>query len=240
MMPRITTINITTIDLFDEIKYNKNEVLKMDKTDLNQKLIRACYEYPPDFEKMQKLVDMGANVNAFLSEKHETMLGEILLYYLSEITGEGLIKYDGISAVELCDRMCKGETVKGRNGQFILPIVEFFFNNGFDLTLKYNAGHREASYANNIFDNIKYSFSGATSMETLDYILSYVTEPELLCNSDGSPIKDEFAFDAYFEQSNFGLTYYVDYLLNASKIVESFMKEKDWQEFLDRIKGKYY
>ena len=32
--------------------------------ELNEQLERECYNYPPDLEKMQKLVDMGADVNA--------------------------------------------------------------------------------------------------------------------------------------------------------------------------------
>ena len=205
----------------------------MDNNHLNRQLIRACYEYPPDFEKMQNLVDIGADVNAYSEYSSQSMLGEVLYYYLSEITGEGIIKEDGIWGVKLCDTLCGGETVKDRDGRYLFPIVRFFFENGFDLSRTVNDNRRELLYSADVFENIKFSFCGESSMKALKYILSYVKSPEQLLDAEGLPIKDYWEFSAYTEQECFGLDNYAANIFKAIETVEKFMKEKGWDYAAD-------
>lgn len=200
----------------------------MEKAKLNKLLLNACYEYPPDFEKMQKIVDMGADVNAFSERMYEPILSEIIDNYLSEITGEGNVKCDGICGVELCDRMCKGETVNGRDGRYLLPIVSFFFDNGFDLNREYTYNNEKVLYAHDILYSLIFAICGETSLDILKLILSKITSSSQMCYSDNEPIIVEYYFAEDFNYSE-GYEDYSHYLSKASKMIEDFAKQKGWK-----------
>lgn len=203
--------------------------MKKSKKELTELLIRECYHYPPDLKLMQKLVDEGADVNYIVEGRADSILSDILFYYLSEICGEGVIVYDGASLVELCDLMCSGKTINKRDSRYLPDIIKFFFDNGFDMNKKLNSEGEYNTYANNLFDTFKYIVSGEPSMMALNIILSNVSKPEQLYNSEGRPIVEELLFDADFELNYYGLKYYSDDLIKAAKRIEAFIIEKEWK-----------
>ena len=202
----------------------------MEKSKLNRLLLGACYEYPPDFEKMQKLVDMGADVNARINDSRGLLFGEMLYFYLSKITGEGVIKYDGISLVEICDILCQGKTVNGRDGRYLFSIIRFFFKNGFCMGNYYhdNGLDKDVFFANDVFSSLHYSFCGDISLKTLKYILSKVSKPEHLYFPDGVSVIDEYGFSLAYDE-DCGLTFYSSYLSKACEMIEDFAKKKGWE-----------
>ena len=149
--------------------------------ELNEQLERECYNYPPDLEKMQKLVDMGADVNAVYDDRSESLLGWIIYNYLSEVTIDGFDQMEDSPCQDICEVLCQGKTVNGRDGKYFDSIIRFFFKNGYDIGRKYDTGYSEESFAKDLFGYLPYACNGNGILKTLNYILSHIQSPDTLC-----------------------------------------------------------
>lgn len=73
---------------------------------LTEQLERECYNYPPNLEKMKKLVDMGADVNAVYND-YQTLLGHILNEYLERVVTMNYTKDLQMGTALICDTLCR-------------------------------------------------------------------------------------------------------------------------------------
>ena len=86
---------------------------------LENELIEAGKEYPPNYEKMRELLAAGANINAISTEEdpEESLLSTIIL------------GYPEIDATKECL-----DNLGGRpDGRYLPDICDFFLQNGFDV-----------------------------------------------------------------------------------------------------------
>lgn len=197
--------------------------------ELNEKLMQACFEYPPNLEKMQALVDAGANVNARNESGNETLLGDILFSYFEMVLSNPDSEYFEIGAAGACDILCRGKTINGRDGRYVDSIIKFFFNNGFDLQKKMMYGEREVLYAQSFFENFNCVFHGPEVIKTLAFVLSFVTCPEELYDSDDRPIYLEYESSGDLDYRLMELPRYGCCQYKVGKIIERFIKSKGWK-----------
>ena len=203
--------------------------------ELNEQLERECYNYPPDLEKMQRLVDMGADVNAVYDD-YETLLGHILDEYIERVVSLDYDPYFTMGAARICDTLCRGELINGRDGRYVDSIVRFFFENGFDMRRKFICEGREVLYANDLLTCMISVFHGPESIKTLKYILSFVESPDELYDTGGCRIFHEYKSNGVIDYYDLYLPRYGCCQYKAARIVERFTIKKGWKEYFDSPK----
>lgn len=97
---------------------------------LENQLVDACKEYPPDFEKIRSLIAQGADLNAAsVSDPDENMLSQIILGYpeIAELHE---------ACVRCTDDNCDGCGLNYRDadGRYLPQIIALFLENGFDVS----------------------------------------------------------------------------------------------------------
>lgn len=106
---------------------------------LENELIEAGKEYPPNYEKMLELLAAGANINATSTEEDpdESILSTIIL---------GYPEIEAPEACEHCEKEGKnpcGECLDSfegtHDGRYLPDICDFFLKNGFDVHGSNNA-----------------------------------------------------------------------------------------------------
>lgn len=198
--------------------------------ELNEQLERECYNYPPDLEKMQKLVDMGADVNAVYDDRSESLLGWIIYNYLSEVTIDGFDQMEDSPCQDICEVLCQGKTVNGRDGKYFDSIIRFFFKNGYDIGRKYDTGYSEESFAKDLFGYLPYACNGNEILKTLNYILSHIQSPDELIDTRGELFYQEYRIKAD-EADNY--KNYALCLIKMSDLIEGFVKESGWEDAIN-------
>lgn len=197
--------------------------------ELNEQLERECYNYPPDLENMQKLVDMGADVNAVYND-YQTLLGYILDGYMERVMSLDYTQDLVMGTALICDTLCRGELINGRDGRYVDSIVRFFFENGFDMRRKFICEGREALYAHDVLTWIDCVFHGSEVIKTLKYILSFVESPDELYDTGGWPIFLEYGSNGSFDYYDMDLRGYGCCQYKAARVVERFIIKKDGEK----------
>ena len=199
--------------------------------ELNKQLERECYNYPPDLEKMQKLVDMGADVNAVYND-YQTLLGYILDGYMERVMSLDYTQDLVMGTALICDTLCRGELINGRDGRYVDSIVRFFFENGFDMRRKFICEGRETLYANDVLTWLDCVFHGSRAIKTLKYILSFVESPDELYDTGGWTIFLQYKSNALIDYYDMDLPGYGCCEYKAARVVERFTIKKGWKEML--------
>ena len=196
---------------------------------LTEQLERECYNYPPNLEKMKKLVDMGADVNAVYND-YQTLLGHILNEYLERVVTMNYTKDLQMGTALICDTLCRGELINGRNGRYLDSIVRFFFENGFDMKKKFMCEGKETLYANDILAELENVFHGPEAIKTLKYILSFVESPDELYDTGEWPIFLAYSSSGCFDCFDMDLPLYGCCEYKAARIVNRFIAKKGWKD----------
>lgn len=112
------------------IEIDKIENIDYGYGDLEDKIICLFRSGAPDFETANKLIELGADLNAEGKYDDENILSEIIAGYWWTETGGGY-----------CEQECSKEDCRGcrfnKNpdcGAALLSVIRFFLNNGFDVT----------------------------------------------------------------------------------------------------------
>lgn len=99
---------------------------------LEKELEKCMDQYPPDYERAKALLKEGADINAFAEFDNETLLSEIIM------------NCEAFDPCAYCsDRDCdncnedKDDEETGKH--YLLEIIQFFLDNGYDVTQ--NDGH---------------------------------------------------------------------------------------------------
>lgn len=101
--------------------------------ELENRLIEAGKEYPPNYEKMRELLAAGANINATSTKEDpdESILSTIIL---------GYPEFDHPEICESCDKDgeepctdCPENFWKDYDGRYLPDLCRFFLQNGFDV-----------------------------------------------------------------------------------------------------------
>lgn len=101
--------------------------------ELENQLIEAGKEYPPNYEKMRELLAAGANINATSTEEDpdESILSTIILGYPETEAPE---------ACESCEKEgenpcidCLDNLERTHDGRYLPDLCDFFLQNGFDV-----------------------------------------------------------------------------------------------------------
>lgn len=95
---------------------------------IDRQFIDACREYPPDFIKIKRLLDQGADVNKVSAD--ESVIGEILFSY-PQIRDTNC-RFAADCYAESCAG-CKWNKT-GADGQYLPPLMQFLLENGLDVT----------------------------------------------------------------------------------------------------------
>ena len=196
---------------------------------LTEQLEIECYNYPPDLEKMKRLVEMGADVNAVYND-YQTLLGHILNEYLERVMSLNYTEYIQMGTAHICDTLCRGKLINGRDGRYLDSIVRFFFENGFNMRMKFMCEGKERLYANDILTELEHVFHGPEAIKTLKYILSFAESPEELYDTGGYPISIEYSSTGCFDYFDMELPRYGCCEYKAARIVDRFIAKKGWKE----------
>lgn len=207
----------------------KRGLIMPDIKELTEQLERECYNYPPNLEKMKKLVDMGADVNAVYND-YQTLLGHILNEYLERVVTMNYTKDLQMGTALICDTLCRGELINGRNGRYLDSIVRFFFENGFDMKKKFMCEGKETLYANDILAELENVFHGPEAIKTLKYILSFVESPDELYDTGEWPIFLAYSSSGCFDYFDMDLPRYGCCEYKAARIVNRFIAKKGWKD----------
>lgn len=93
---------------------------------IDNQLVAACQEYPPDFCKIRSLLDQGADVNAIsATDEDECLLSEIILGYprIAELLADDCGDCDNNDADH-----------PKADGRYLPLIIQVFLEQGFDAT----------------------------------------------------------------------------------------------------------
>lgn len=129
---------------------------------IDEQLMAACQEYPPDFCKIRSLLDQGADVNATsATDKNECLLSEIILGYprIAELlAGGGNRDTDHPKA----------------DGRYLPLIIQIFLERGFDATGRMGAMCLQnltwASYDRYILDACKLLMAAGADPNATPYL----------------------------------------------------------------------
>lgn len=96
---------------------------------VDQQLIDACREYPPDFAGIQKILSQGADVNAISSEDPDRSVITEIIYCYPEI-----IELQAAACPRCEDEDCSGCSLYAphADGRYLPQIIQLLLENGFD------------------------------------------------------------------------------------------------------------
>jgi len=200
---------------------------------LEDALIDACTEFPPDFAKIRRMIQAGANLNA-VSSKDSKEEGNILSEIIKGLSwgGESIYLICEECEEETCEKCeLKDEEIDGR---WLPSIVELFLQNGFDL------GRRGGSVGADCLKSLTWSTYDKYILDAAKILLKAGADPTYEDKEDGGTVMGwvstkESAAECIYEdhcQSNLFHTLY--------EIMDAQVKGEDIDQifFFDKCIGR--
>lgn len=102
--------------------------------ELENQLIEAGKEYPPNYEKMRELLAVGANINAISTKEDpdESILSTIILGYPDDFNHPEICESCDKDGEDPCTD-CPVNFWKDYDGRYLPDLCRFFLQNGFDV-----------------------------------------------------------------------------------------------------------
>lgn len=170
-------------------------------------LLDECQKYPPDFEKIQQLIDEGADVNA--SDDDDNMLSYLFFAYTDDLLVDYLIKNGRKKEIN----NYQGDKIF--DCRYLPQIVRLFLENGFDVNKIANPGGKyPCPYGGTALADLAYAGGDEHCVEVAKLLLDAGIEKEKMVNADNESLKNHFL--EYGDQ-----TYYCD---EISRLINEYLR----------------
>lgn len=154
---------------------------------IEQRLIDACREYPPDFIQIKRLLDQGADIN--MVSEDESVIGEILFSYPQ--IRDAQCGFAPECYAESCAG-CKWNKAGG-DGRYLPSLMQFLIENGLDVT-KHNG--RVGAFA---LSELCFADYDRYAVDTCKLLLTAGADPLIApCLGDNESALTTMGFEGFF------------------------------------------
>lgn len=180
-------------------KLLKEEKLFEVKDVLTQQLAEECFSYPPDFKKMQSLVDRGADVNAIDEVTGFPLLYRVFSGYLVKVIRKNNPE---LTYKQIRSRL-KDNLYSEYSGKYLKDIVKFFLKNGLDLNSQYINSHMEReNVADTIVRGLTSTYADDVIIELLQLLLDNIKSAESLYFTNIYDDEKEYISSTFHESAH--------------------------------------
>lgn len=177
----------------------KEEKLFEVKDVLTQQLAEECFSYPPDFNKMQSLVDKGADVNAIDEVTGFPLLHKVFSYCLVKVIRKNNPE---ITYKQIRSRP-NDNLYSEYSGKYLKDIVKFFLKNGLDLNSQYINSHMECeNVAHTIVSGLTSTYADDVIIELLQLLLDNIKSAESLYFTNIYDDEKEYISSTFYEAAH--------------------------------------